>query len=577
MPASPTPARAIAALLVALAALATVGWGIAALERAREGVRIERTVLSDGMRAIVHAPVDASPTDRRPAVVLAHGFAGSQQLMQPGALALARAGLIAITFDFPGHGRHPQPLPGSLHEHDALLAALLGAIESAVGLARTLPIADGRVAVLGHSMASDLVLRHALAEPRTVATVGVSLVYGGAPARSPANLLAIYGSLEPDRLQAFGRRLIAGDSDPQAVRPGITYGQFADGSARRLFLAAGAEHIGVLYAPDALREARDWLMAAFVANPLAKTAEATSPGEAPVPADAAAPAPARAALSSPGADLPAGPPVPAYGWPLIAVLVGIVLFGWPLGVAIEACLARAVARRRFFERDTDDPFGAGAQSRHARRLWWRVALLPALLTPLLLAFAPSGFVPVLVADHLLMHFLTYGLISLGGLAWMVRGGHLPPPTVRPLPPTVALAAGVLIGYGTLAAGFAIDRYAFNLAPADGRSPLIAAMAVATLAWFLSEAWLATATSAPRAAGVITRGAFLLSLALSVALDFRGLFFLLIILPAILALFLVQGLMARWSLRATGRAWIGALGGAIGFAWAIAVTFPAVRA
>lgn len=572
---SPSAARGLAAALVAIAALAMVGWSLYVLEAGRAGVRIERAVLANGLPVTVFAPQAAGPADRRPAVVLAHGFAGSQPLMRPGALTLARAGMIAVTFDFPGHGRHPRPLPGSLREHDALLGALLGALDQTAAYARALPEADGRLAVLGHSMASDLVLRHALAHPGTVATVGLSLVYGGAPTRAPANLLAIYGSLEPDSLQGFARRLIAGDGDPEAVRAGTTYGRFVDGSARRLVLAEGAEHIGVLYAEPALREARDWLTAAFAAQPTAPPDPAAAlPG---TPVDDAS-ARGLSGASSPAVLSPAasGAALPSYGLPLLTLLAGVVLLGWPLSVAVQAALG-ARARRRFFDRHAPAAFMPGDRARRARRQWWWAATVPAVVTPLLLAVVPSGFVPVLVADHLLLHFLVYGLLTLAGLCAMVRAGQLPRPAFAPPSGPAVLAAIVLVGYAMLAPGLAIDRYAFNLAPADGRGLLIVAMSVATLAWFLSEAWLATASSAPRAAGVITRTAFLASLALSVALDFRGLFFLLIILPAVLALFLVQGLLARWSLRATGRPWIGALGGAFAFAWAIAVTFPAVRA
>ncbi len=577
-----TPARLLAAVLVALVATTLVGWALVTLEAARSGVRIEHGVLASGVPFTVFRPVAEGATDRRPTVVLAHGFAGSQQLMHPGALALARAGMIALTFDFPGHGRHGRPLPGSLREHDALLASLLGALEQAAAHARALPFADGRIAVLGHSMASDLVLRHALAHPDTVATVGVSLVYGGASGQAPANLLAIYGSLEPDALQAFARRLIAGEADPASVRPGTTYGRFEDGSARRLVLARGAEHIGVLYSPEALREARDWLAAAFAARPM------PAPGQPAAGIDAsdasvgsrAGTAPEPETVVHPRADPTRAAPdpvLPPYGLPLLVLLAALVALGWPLAIAARVVLTPTAGRRRFFDEQARSTFADSARSARSRRLWWVAALAPALITPLLLKVGPSGFVPVLVADHLLLHFLVYGLLAFAGLLMLVRGGHLPRPAVAPVPARVLIVAAALIAYATLACGLAIDRYGFNLAPADGRGALIAAMGIATMAWFLSEAWLATAPCAPRAAGVATRAAFLLSLALSVALDFRGLFFLLIILPAILALFLVQGLLARWATQATGRAWIGALGGAIAFAWAVAVTFPAVRA
>jgi alpha-beta hydrolase superfamily lysophospholipase len=74
--------------------------------------------LHDARRGIVVTSVDVAGTPtaiyRReaampgPVVLIAHGFAGSQQLMQPFALTFARNGYIAVTFDLPGRGRNPQ-------------------------------------------------------------------------------------------------------------------------------------------------------------------------------------------------------------------------------------------------------------------------------------------------------------------------------------------------------------------------------------------------------------------------------------------------------------------------------------
>ena len=54
-----------------------------------------------------------------------------------------------------------------------------------------------------------------------------------------------------------------------------------------------------------------------------------------------------------------------------------------------------------------------------------------------------------------------------------------------------------------------------------------------------------------------------------------LFFLVIIVPAILLLFLAFGLISRWSYAATRHQLPGALASAAVFAWAIAVTFPMI--
>ena len=58
-----------------------------------------------------------------------------------------------------------------------------------------------------------------------------------------------------------------------------------------------------------------------------------------------------------------------------------------------------------------------------RLRWWRwkgqapLALLPALLTPLLLWPLPSDFLPILLGDYLVLHFALYGLLTFALLLW----------------------------------------------------------------------------------------------------------------------------------------------------------------
>ena len=63
--------------------------------------------------------------------------------------------------------------------------------------------------------------------------------------------------------------------------------------------------------------------------------------------------------------------------------------------------------------------------------------------------------------------------------------------------------------------------------------------------------------------------------LAVALDPGRLFFLIIIVPAMLSFFLVYGLCSSWAYRRTQHPLTGALANAAAFAWAIGVTFPVV--
>ena len=540
-------------VLFALAALLLAGQSLRTLESASRGLEVTRGH-ADALPVTVFRPAasaDANVGDSaRPVVVIAHGFAGSQQLMQAFATTAARNGMIAVTFDFPGHGRHPQPLPGSLQEHEALLAALLGAVDRTVAFARALPGADGRVALLGHSMASDLVVRQAQADPSIVATVGVSLVYGGARMIAPRNLLSIYGSIEPAMVQSFGRRLVAGpeatNEAAAGVLPGQTYGRFDDGSARRFVLAGGAEHISVLYHATSQRESLAWLREAFAS------------------AGAAVP---RIADTDPFID--------ARGPAIAGLLAGVVLLAWPLSLL----LGRRVAGSARGSPALFAPSGGAApgfpRRTLARRDWLWLALGPAIAAPLLLRLVPSHFLPILLGDYLLLHFGLYGLLTAAGCAWLARSGRLEPLAIRmPSAATVAIALA-MIGWATLAIGIPVDRYVFNLWPADGRGPLILAMLAGTLVWAIADERLARHPQAPRFAYLYTKALFLGSLVLAVALDLSRLFFLVIIIPAILVMFIAYGLLSRWCFRATGSPWPGALASAIAFAWGIAVTFPAI--
>jgi hypothetical protein len=69
--------------------------------------------------------------------------------------------------------------------------------------------------------------------------------------------------------------------------------------------------------------------------------------------------------------------------------------------------------------------------------------------------------------------------------------------------------------------------------------------------------------------------FLISLGLAIALNLQELFFLVIIVPAILILFVVYGLFSGWVYRATNYPWDAAATNAIALAAAIAVSFPVV--
>lgn len=508
--------------LVALVAVTVIGLSIWRLEAQQAGLSVRADAV-DGIPVTVYALPQTDTA--RPVVLVAHGFAGSQTLMAPYAVSLARAGFLAVTFDYPGHGRNPRPLPGDLEDLDLLEAALLDTMEAVSRYARALDGAGPGFAVLGHSMGADAVVTFARDRQVVDAVVAVSGFLTDATAEGPPNLLSIYGGLEPEALQIRGLEAVRQVApDDVAVQPGEVYGAIADGTARSTVVADGVEHIGVLYDPAALGAAVDWLVRVF---------------ETP-------------ALQA------ADTPVDRRGPWLLALLLATAALAWPLSHRLPRLEAVGL--------------GAGLPW---RRLW-PIPVVPAVATPVILWPVPTGLLPLMLGDYLTLHFLLYGLLTAAALAWWGRD-RLPTAAVLQMCGTRvvlgAMAATTL--FATVALGVPVDRYFTTLAPIADRVPLILALLIGTLPYFLADEWVTRGDGAARGAYPATKALFLLSLGIAIALNLNELFFLLILLPVILLLFTVYGLFSRWIGRRTGLPLVMAVANAVVFAWAIAVVFPTV--
>lgn len=508
----------LAALALALLAIAAALWQ---LSLTRRDV-IVSPIQVGTIPATIFRPADAA---LGPVIVIAHGFAGSQQLMQPFATTFARNGYTAITFDFAGHGRNPSPLAGSITRAEGATQTLVREVAAVAELAHAL--GDGRLAVLGHSMASDIVVRFAQADPSVAATIAVSMFSPVVTAESPANLLIIVGDwegmLKQEALRAVSLASAKAEPPVPEAKPGVTYGDFGRGVVRRAAFSPGVEHVGVLYSQASMREAQAWLDGSFGI--------------------------VRSEL----------PYLDARGLWILLLLAGCVLLAYPLSKLLPAVTAT--------------PAGAALPW---RRLWLPL-LLPTLATPLILRVAPTHFLPVLVGDYLAAHFAAYGLITALCLIWTGRG-RSSPSTARTSWSALALGASLAIAFGFLAIVWPLNAFVTSFVPGPARVALVGAMLVGTLLFFLSDEWLtrgggADGRSAARGAYLAAKIAFLLSLAIAVALDFERLFFLVIIIPVIVLFFIVYGLFSSWAYRRTGHPFVGGIANAAAFAWAIGVTFP----
>jgi pimeloyl-ACP methyl ester carboxylesterase len=505
-------------LLIAVLALVAVGLALWRLLAPFDGITVSQTTVGERTPATVYRPAGEGPA---PTVLIAHGFAGSQQLMQPFALTLARNGYLAVTFDFLGHGRNPLPLTGDITEVEGATQNLLDQMADVAAFARGLPRSDGRLALLGHSMASDIIVRFAqqTQEP-IVGTVAVSMFAPTITAETPENMLVIVGGLEPQPLLDEAKRAVSLKSGVEAPPPGEVFGSFDDGSARGWRISEGVEHIGVLYSQESLRAARDWLNRSFERE---SQAAATAWGP----------------------------------WILLLVLAAASL-ARPAFTLLPAVRA--------------EPTGAGLGWRRV----WPVVLLPAVVTPLVLWLLPTDFLPLLVGDYLAAHFGLYGLLTALALWYVGRGRDIAAQTPTLPWARLALAGAAVAAYAILAVGLPIDSFFISFWPIPERLPLIAALFAGTLPFFLADEWLTRGPDHARGAYPATKAAFLVSLMAAAGLDIEQLFFLFIIVPVMVLFFVVFGLFSRWSYKATGHPAVAGVANALIFAWAIAVTFPMVQ-
>lgn len=490
----------IGLVVVALVQLRAQTTGLVATKACRDAIPV--TVLQQSN----HAPA--------PVVVIAHGFSGSQQLMAPIATSLAQNGYVAVTFDFSGHGRNPHPLTGGLVDLAKSTDVLLADLNKAIACARALPGVDGRVAILGHSMATDLIVRAAQHDPGVEAVVALSFFSREVTPASPKNLLIVDGAWESQRLIDVGAGVVSATAGAPALS-GVTYGDLVKGSGRRLVLARDAEHIGILYSRDAHAETVAWLNAVF--------------------------------------DLDRAGALDRRGVWLALLFAGLI------------ALARPLARR--LPPLAPTPLGAG--------LCWRrlapLAVAPALLTPMLLSQIPTDFLPVLLGDYLTAHLGLYGLLTAAGM----RLARIPP-MVAPIPGWRVCACGAAVAiYYVLCLGLPLEAYVVSFTPTIRRLTLLPVIFIGCASYFLADEWLTRGPGAVRGGYAFSKFCFIASLALAVALDPRRLFFLIIISIVVVILLTVYGLVGHWVYARTRDPRAGALGAAFGLAWAIAVCFPIV--
>jgi pimeloyl-ACP methyl ester carboxylesterase len=228
-------------LLVLAILLVVSSWlGIAI---ARSGLEV-RSFQKEGIPLLYLAPQGAKAV---PGVLVAHGFAGSKQLMLGYGHVLAHAGYAVMLWDFDGHGAN-----GTRLQRYELQQNLNVALQTLLEQPQVDP---NRLALLGHSMGSGIVMNAGIRNPdRFTATVAVSPTGANVTPQIPRNLQLQAGSGE-GRFVSNAERLL--------VQAGGGNTNLAAGQGRELVVIPGVGHITILFSDGSHQAALRWLDATF--------------------------------------------------------------------------------------------------------------------------------------------------------------------------------------------------------------------------------------------------------------------------------------------------------------------------
>lgn len=228
-------------LLILAILLVVSSWlGIAI---ARSGLKV-RSFQKEGIPLLYLAPEGASEI---PGVLVAHGFAGSKQLMLGYGHVLAHAGYAVMLWDFDGHGANGTRLQRyELQQNlDVALQALLEQPQ----------VDPSRLALLGHSMGSGIVMNAGIRDrERFAATVAVSPTGANVTPQSPHNLQLQAGS---------GEGGFVGNAERLLAQAGGENTNLVTGQGRELVVIPGVEHITILFSDGSHQAALRWLDATF--------------------------------------------------------------------------------------------------------------------------------------------------------------------------------------------------------------------------------------------------------------------------------------------------------------------------
>jgi dienelactone hydrolase len=185
-----------------------------------------------------------------PLAILLHGFSGNRVMMRMMALALAESGFICVSVDLRGHGSSE----GMMGLRDDFVKDIQAVILSLRGKG----VGNlTRIVLLGHSMGGGVVLNPLSQGEAVVATIGVAPVSypEWVNTTTPKNLLLITSTAD-----AVINGAVVKQTFYKAVNGTLELNETHSihGTARKLFVIEGVDHLNILYNEEVIGEIVAW-------------------------------------------------------------------------------------------------------------------------------------------------------------------------------------------------------------------------------------------------------------------------------------------------------------------------------
>lgn len=250
------------ALLTASILVTAVSW-IAVRGFTRSALRL-RNARGMPLRVVVFEPLRSRPP--MPAIIVCQPINSPPEAGLPLILEFVRRGMLVAALDT--HGQTPEENRVLLRENALAVTALDAGAVLAYLSARP-DVDHSRIGVIGHSVGGTLAIRAGMEQPWVRATIAVGIA-GDVTHELPRNLLWLVGLYDEFRPLLQMQEVMEASNTEAISRAGVTTGDFAQGTARRLEVTPTADHFTEFLNHGTALRAVEWFESAFQGRPSAR-------------------------------------------------------------------------------------------------------------------------------------------------------------------------------------------------------------------------------------------------------------------------------------------------------------------